>query len=546
MANSRQMIRATPVTRIEDRRRGSSAHPTIVTTNMDLAVATGEAIAAVLKADNPPSLYALGDSPVRVEQHPVDGRPVARELTEARLIHHMARAITWAKVVPGGDLRSALPSVPVARNILAAPSVPFPPLERIVEVPVFARSGERCATPGYHRGARLLYHPSPQLRVPTVPDAPTDSEIERARVLLCDELLGDFPFAGPAERAHALALLLLPFVRDLIDGPTPLHVIEKPTAGTGGSLLADVLMRPALGRALPAITAGRDAEEWRKQITALLGESPTAVRFDNVRRLDGDALAAALTATTWNDRRLGVSRVVTFPVRCAWIATANNPVLSFEIARRTVRIRLDSGIDRPWLRTDFRHADLVGWTMTHRGDLVAAALTLVQAWIRRGQVPGTVRPLGSYESWSRVMGGILEVGGVGGFLGNLTNLYEASVDDETRSGHALVAAWWGRYGGAAVGVKEIWALSQEAAVELDLGTEGERSQRTRLGKLLGRMRDRVFGVYRVAPAGELHGSQRWRLIRQSPGCLSLGADVEEVVDVSSATPRPSPAFPDGG
>ena len=34
--------------------------------------------------------------------------------------------------------------------------------------------------------------------------------------------------------------MLLPFVRELIDGPTPLHLIEKPTPGTGGTLLATV------------------------------------------------------------------------------------------------------------------------------------------------------------------------------------------------------------------------------------------------------------------------------------------------------------------
>ena len=33
---------------------------------------------------------------------------------------------------------------------------------------------------------------------------------------MCDELLGDFPFIGQSERAHAVAMFLLPFARDLI------------------------------------------------------------------------------------------------------------------------------------------------------------------------------------------------------------------------------------------------------------------------------------------------------------------------------------------
>ncbi len=36
-----------------------------------------------------------------------------------------------------------------------------------------------------------------------------------------------------ADRAHALALLLLPYARDLIDGPTPNHLAESPEPGSG-------------------------------------------------------------------------------------------------------------------------------------------------------------------------------------------------------------------------------------------------------------------------------------------------------------------------
>jgi len=57
---------------------------------------------------------------------------------------------------------------------------------------------------------------------------------------LLDELLIDFPFADEASRANALALLLLPYVRPLIVGPTPLHLITAPTQGTGKDLLAQL------------------------------------------------------------------------------------------------------------------------------------------------------------------------------------------------------------------------------------------------------------------------------------------------------------------
>jgi hypothetical protein len=272
-------------------------------------------------------------------------------------------------------------------------------------------------------------------------------------------------------------------------------------------------MRPALGRSLPAMTLTNvDTEETRKRITAALSESPTAVVFDNVTGLSSPDLAAALTANIWRDRPLGASRLVEFPVRCVWLATANNPALTLEVIRRTVRIRLDAGVSRPWLRDGFRHADLVGWTMAHRGDLITAALTMAQAWIARGRPLGQHPRLGTYEAWSDVMGGILHTAGIPGFLGNLTGFYETVTDDETSACHALVAAWSPAFGTAAVGVADLLRLTQgPGGIDLDLGDQGPRSQRTRLGKLLGRMRDRVFDGLRVTAGARVHGSQTWRL-----------------------------------
>ena len=109
------------------------------------------------------------------------------------------------------------------------------------------------------------------------------------------------------------------------------------------------------------------------------------------------------------------------------LPTGNNPTLSSEIARRTVRIRLDAKRDRPWLRDRFRHPDLRQWVSAHRHELVAAALTLVRTWIATDKPdPTGSSALGMFESWSRVTGGILQVAGVPGFLSNLSDFYEST------------------------------------------------------------------------------------------------------------------------
>jgi len=62
-----------------------------------------------------------------------------------------------------------------------------------------------------------------------VPNHPTQQDKDRARSLL-QETICDFPFIGEAERANAIALCLLPFVRNLIVAPTPLHSTLSTTA----------------------------------------------------------------------------------------------------------------------------------------------------------------------------------------------------------------------------------------------------------------------------------------------------------------------------
>ena len=420
----------------------------------------------------------------------------------------------WRRAEPQGRARPAHPPTPLVKSILATPDPGLPVLVGIVNTPVFGRNGMLLTTPGYHPDARLLYSPAPGFEVPPIAQRPSADEVAAARTLICDDLLGDFPFVSPSEHAHAVALLLLGFLRAMIDGPTPLHLIEKPTPGTGATLMVDAIATILTGAGASVMTEGRDDEEWRKRVTAKLRQIPSIVLIDNLRhKLDSSAVAAALTAPFWEDRILGVSEMVRLPIRCVWIATGNNPEFSNEMARRIVRIRLDAHVERPWQREGFRHPDLMIWVRANRARLVAACLTLCQAWIAAGRPRGT-RTIGSYESWAQVLGGVLEVAGIEGFLGNLDEMMEAS-DSEGAVWRSFVSAWWDRFGTAEVGANDLYEIALSCEPPLPLGSGNDRSQRIRLGKALGRLRDRVFHLnsvsVRAEVCGTLQGAQRWRL-----------------------------------
>lgn len=509
----------TPAHSARGSRQAPAARPTIDAGDQDLERVSAIAWRAVTIANKPPRLFRFGGLPVRIDGLE-DDHPVTQPLTADLLSYEAARAAEWIKVGKE-DTRAAAPPMRVLKDMLAYQPIPLPPLVGIVRTPVFAPDGSLHDRPGYSEASRTYYAPAPGFIVPPVSQQPTSAELRSAVEILLEDVLGDFPFTGQAERANAFAMVIDPYVRGLINGPTPMRMIEAPTPGVGKGLLVSCALIPAVGREVTAMPAANDDDEWRKRITAQLMQSPIAIPIDNITApLDSGALAAALTAEWWTDRRLGGSEMVRVPVRSLWIATANNPTMSTEIARRTVRIRMDPKVDQPWRRIGpdgeipWRHEDLKQWIQEHRARLVWAALTIVRHWQAEGQPLGDVR-LGSYERWSHVLGGILGAAGVDGFLGNLDVFYEAA-DLEGAIWRQFVALWAEEHGTAEVGAGDLFGLALKTE-GFDLGAGSERSQRTAFGLALNRQRDRVIGDYRIVNTRIVHQAKKWRLLEtQSP------------------------------
>ncbi len=100
-------------------------------------------------------------------------------------------------------------------------------------------------------------------------------------------------------------------------------------------------------------------------------------------------------------------------------------------------MRMDAKTSRPFLRSGFKIQDLRAWAAEHRGELLAALLTLAHAWYVAGRPPSKAPLLGSYESWSTTIGGVLAHAGVEGFLGNADDLYQEADADAVQWGAFL-------------------------------------------------------------------------------------------------------------
>lgn len=480
----------------------SSSRPVVRVNDRHRREITEDCLQILRAVGPPPVVYQRGTALVRVRGEAIE------PLTVAALGGILDRLVDFV-MEHGNARRPARPPSDVVADILALSDPGLPQLRGLVHSPVFlAPDGRLLAEDGYDAASGLL------VRLNGLHGVQPDMPIDEARRWIEVEMLGDFPFAGDSDRAHAVAMLLQTFVRPLIHGPTPLYVVESATPGTGKTLLVHAVAMVVTGRPAPVMPLPRpwnpraggrrrgisDDSELDKRLLARLLRGDAFILLDNVGALDSEVLAAALTATEYSGRILGRTETVSVPNDAVWACTGNNVEASDEILRRAVLIRLVSDEEHPEERTHFRHPDLLGWIQAHRRALVRACLSLVARWVERGMPPGK-RVLGSYEQWARVIGGILGEAGVYGFLSDIRERRERP-DREALEWRALCEAWWGRYGMRAVTAGDVLRVAQEGNLLADLWIgRSELAAQQRMGRELALRRDRVYGAWRIRYAG---------------------------------------------
>jgi hypothetical protein len=482
--------------------------PEIITSDRQLPDLTADAIKAIEMANDPPRLFRRSGAVVRLRRD--EGPAYCEPLSISALRGEVARAAVWKRWTGKGEKAVKVNDKPpreVVEDLLAHPGWRLPVIDQIVESPVFLEDGRLIDQPGYHADCRLWYEPGAGLEYIHVPSHPNADQVADAVNLLRDEMLGDFPFVGDADRANCLAFYLLPAVRQMIVGNTPMHVFGASKQRTGKGRLIDLWGLIWLGRTPSLTSEPHSDKEWGEKIGSALISGAGYFFVDNIKyAVKSATLAVALTTSRFSYRILGESKMVDLPVRWCWAATANNIKADSDIVRRFVRTRLDANCERPELRSGWRIPDLLGWARERRTELVAACLTIVRGWIDAGRRPGDYT-LGSYEEWARVMGGILDYIGVPGFLGNLSANDEVnSADAEWR---AFVSLWWSSHQDSEVTVRELYDLAMEGEVLSGVMGEGQStSQRTKLGLALGNREGQVLGGKKLVIPKDASGRSR--------------------------------------
>jgi hypothetical protein len=460
----------------------------------------------ILSSNDPPHLFSMSPAAVMLK----DGTLVPLDADGWLL--YVARRVTFEVPTRNGTQMVAPPAA-VMKLIPPIVIPELPPLDGIVTSPYLDRDGTVIARDGYNPGSRLVLH-SGGFKVPPVNASPSEEDVAQAVKLLAEEWLGDFPFAKPADKANAIAMPLT-MVGRMFFALAPLFVFDASTAGSGKGLLASTISLIATGEPPQVMELPADGEEQRKKITAALLAGQELIMWDESHVIAGRTLAAILTAEKYSDRLLGGNKLISVTNRFTQVALGNNVEVWGDMKRRIVPSRLVPDTEHPEARTGFRHPDLEQWVRDHRGKLLAALLTIWRNWISKGR-PEADAGMGSFERWSRTVGGALQAAGLEGFRSNTAGWLSDSDDDD--GWHDHLAQLRDRYSDAWFTVAEVAdAVEASFLKRPPLKRDPDKTLAQLLGYGYRKIRERWHGDLRLIRSDSLDsasGGRTWSVCKR--------------------------------
>lgn len=475
-----------------------------------------------------------------------EGFPVILPVKPQRLREMLGCAATWfeARKGKGGKIKLVEVQCPawVVATLEQRDQWELPWLDGISGTPIFRADGTVCSEPGYDPKSRLIYDPG-LASFPAIKERPTLDDARRAYATLADPFF-DFPFVADYDEAATIAVILTVLARSAIPGLTPMFACEATIRGSGKGLLFDTCAMINTGTIAPKCPPNTNEDEFRKAMLATAIESPSIMMIDNAEGTVGSpTFAMMLTSGTVKDRLLGVSETRTVPVRFVTLITGNNLHWRSDLGRRVISIQLDPKCENPEDRRGFRHPNLLEHVRRTRPELVAAALTILRAYVVAGKPSHGEPAMGSFYEWDALIrGAIIWASGKDPCAG-IQRIREQGDEDRDQLS-TLLDAWHDCFGSEPKSTAEVVKQAEERRVmssellypELHAAIgaycKSGKPETRRLGYVLRQYRGRIAGGLAIQKAdGVGHGGAvRYRVTRLSGGDGGDGGDISNPAD----------------
>ena len=278
----------------------------------------------------------------------------------------------------------------------------LPPLAGVARQPYFRESdGKLIAQPGYDTVSHRFGVFDPREFV--IPEITSENAlvVARAALAMLEELLLEFHFVTPTDKAASLSAIFTAVVRPTLDVAPAFHT-NAHVIGSGKSyhnMLIGLFAGPAENQKVSYPTT---AEEATKSILSLLLTSPAVIDFDDmtIDWIPHGVINRMLTATQITDRILGVSKTATVSTRTLLLGSGNNVGPVRDLLRRVATIHLDPRCATP--STLSYSGNPVEKVRNNRGAYVAAVLTIILAWRMAGSPRSVTRSIVTYGgAWTQ-------------------------------------------------------------------------------------------------------------------------------------------------
>jgi hypothetical protein len=504
-------------------------HPTIEVRGGELPRLVREAEDALLARDA--GIYQRAGLLVRVvqleEKHTRNGvihaagSTLITPVTKEYLTLTLARASDWLRWNQRD--KKFLPCDPPAAvvTVLSAASGEWrlPLLAGLTAAPTLRADGSLMETPGYDAASGLYGTFQPQA-FPRIDSRPTRAAAVEALARLRD-LFDECAFAGDPDSAYAsvaIAATITACVRSALP-IAPAFGYSAAKQSCGKTTCAKVAAWIATGVEPAAFPLPDDESEFRKGLLSVLLAGDRCVLIDNVTKpVDSAALCAALTSPTYSDRMLGVNHKPILSTATTWLMTGNGLELVGDLTSRALICVIDPELEHPEERTFKR--DLEAHITSHRGELLAAALTIPLAYLAAGAPPVTA-PRSRFTEWDRLVRRPLLWLDTADPMATQAELRSA---DPVREGLLGVLRAWhhafgsepttvGRASDAAMELKGLARPDLYDALHAVAGDRGDNINRRRLGRYMKRNARRIEDGLRIEIMGEdlITHRQRFRV-----------------------------------
>lgn len=458
--------------------------------------------------------YQAGGLIVSVATDPTSGDPSIVPISAPALARELSVAASWEKY--DGRAESWVRCDPPVRHtgiLFDAKTFRYlAPLAGVVRQPYFRQSdGGLISRPGYDKTAMRFGVFDPRQFV--VPE-PTPDAAHEALVLL-ENLLTEFHFVAPTDKAAALAAIFTAVVRPTLPYAPAFHV-RAPVFGSGKTYLCELIGVFAGPGGNAKVSYPTTSEEATKVILALLLTGPACVEFDDMDTdwIPHGVIKRMLTAENMTDRILGVSKTATVSTRTLFLGSGNNTGPIRDLLRRVLTIHIDPRCATP--ATMRYEGSPVEKVRRQRGDYVAAVLTVIQAWRRAGSPRAPVDSIVSYGgAWSDYCRHPLMWLGHPDPATALLEQIRGDPDGDALIG--LLTEWHAAFGSSPTTVRKAveaasgnWPNLLDAIREFPVEERGEIN-RSKLGWLLKKNANRIVGGFEFQSA-KADGRTAWRVV----------------------------------